>query len=114
MDSNPRNEVLLVGRLAAAAQERELPSGDALSSFRLVVERPPARRATPRTRAVTVDALECVVWTAALRKAAAAWEAGDVLEVQGSLRRRFWRAPTGASSRYEVEVVRAKRVARAA
>jgi single-strand DNA-binding protein len=114
MDDTTRNEVLLVGRLAAPAEERELPSGDVLSSFRVVVDRPPARRPAPGTRPPTVDALECVVWTAALRKAAAGWGPGDVLEVQGSLRRRFWRAPTGASSRYEVEVVRAKRVARAA
>jgi single-strand DNA-binding protein len=114
MESTARNEVLLVGRLAAVAEERDLPSGDTLSSFRVVVDRPPTRRVPAGARPVTVDALECVVWTSALRRAAAGWSPGDVLELQGSLRRRFWRAPTGASSRYEVEVVRAKRVARAA
>ena len=32
------NEVRLAGRLAAAAEERALPSGDVLVSFRLVVQ----------------------------------------------------------------------------
>ncbi len=41
-----RNEVLLVGRVAAVAEERELPSGDLLSTFRLVVDRPPGVRGT--------------------------------------------------------------------
>ena len=34
------NSVHLVGRLAAAAEDRLLPSGDALATFRMVVERP--------------------------------------------------------------------------
>jgi single-strand DNA-binding protein len=29
---------------------------------------------------------------------------GTEVEVRGSLRRRFWRSPTGPASRYEVEV----------
>lgn len=109
-----RNEVLLVGRLSASPQERQLPSGDTFTSWRLVVDRPPGRRRPPGgVRPVTVDAVDCVGWSAALRKAAAGWGPGDVVEVAGSLRRRFWRAPTGAASRYEVEVARARRVSRA-
>jgi single-strand DNA-binding protein len=38
---------------------------------------------------------------------------GDIVEVRGSLRRRFWRAGPGAVSRTEVEVVRLRRVAAA-
>ncbi len=112
MDSATRNEVLLVGRLAAEPVELQLPSGDLLSTFRLIVERPPARRTTPRAQ--TVDTIDCVVWTAGLRRTAGGWCSGDTLELQGSLRRRFFKTPRGASSRYEVEVSRAKRVARAA
>lgn len=115
MDTTARNEVLLVGRLAGAPAERELPSGDALVTFRVVVDRPPARRPVAGTKVVTVDALECVVRTAGLRKTAASWQAGDVLEVTGSLHRRFWRAPSGGpASRYEVEVLKARRLAKAA
>jgi single-strand DNA-binding protein len=113
MDSTARNEVLLVGRLAAPPEERELPSGDVLSTFRLVVDRPPpARGAGPR--GATVDTLDCVARGAGLRRAARAWQPGDVLEVQGSLRRRFFRSPSGTGSRYEVELARARRVSRAA
>ena len=113
MDCPTRNEVLLVGRLAAAAVERELPSGDLLTTFRLVVDRPPARRPVSG-RPVSVDTLDCVVWTAALRRAAAGWAPGDVLALDGALRRRFWRSTGGPTSRYEVEVSKARRVSRAA
>jgi single-strand DNA-binding protein len=110
-----RNEVLLVGRLAAAPQDRELPSGDVLTTWRLVVDRPPSRRKPPEgVRVPTIDTLECVAWTSGVQRAATTWQPGDVLSVEGALRRRFWRAPTGASSRYEVEVRRARRVARGA
>ena len=111
-----RNEVVLVGRLAEPAQERELPSGDVLTTWRLVVDRPPSTRPLPEgVRPTTVDALDCVAWTSGVRRTAAAWRSGDVVSIEGSLRRRFWRGPTGGgSSRYEIEVVKAKRVARAA
>lgn len=36
------------------------------------------------------------------------------MSIEGALRRRFWRGPAGASSRYEVEVSKAKGLARAA
>jgi single-strand DNA-binding protein len=107
------NEVRLVGRLAAPAQERTLPSGEVLALWRVVVDRP----ATPVPEGVrpqTVDTLECVARKTALRRTAAGWSAGDVVEVEGALRRRFWRAPSGVASRYEVEVRRARRVSRAA
>jgi single-strand DNA-binding protein len=87
-----RNEVVLVGRLSAAPAERELPSGDRLVSWRLVVDRPPTRRKLPEgSRPPTIDTVDCVVWTASLQKAAETWVAGDVLSVEGALRRRFWR-----------------------
>lgn len=111
MEPIARNEVLLVGRLAAAPEQRELPSGDVITTFRLVVDRPASRR--PVTgRQVTLDAIECVSWSASARRAASSWGAGDVVEVAGALRRRFWRGRTGPASRCEVEVERAKRVAK--
>ena len=107
-----RNEVILVGRLAAEAQDKELPSGDVLTSWRLVVDRGPAKRKLPEgVRPTTIDTLECVAWLPAVQQTAANWCAGDVIAVEGALRRRFWR---GGNSRYDVEVVKAKRVAKAA
>ena len=64
----PRNEVVLVGRVPAAPQERELPSGDRLVMWRVVVGRPPVRRPPDGVRSPTVDTLDCVAWTAAARR----------------------------------------------
>jgi single-strand DNA-binding protein len=111
----PVNEVHLVGRLAAPPESRELPSGDVLLSFRLVVGRGPrGARSSASARTPTVDTLDCAVWRADLQRRAARLDEGDVLEVHGSLRRRFWRSGAGTpASRSEVEVLRLRRVASA-
>ena len=67
----PRNEIVLVGRLGAAADTRALASGDQVTSFRLIVGRPAATRRSARPappRPPVVDTLDCAAWTAALRK----------------------------------------------
>ncbi len=108
-----RNEVVLVGRLAAPGQERTLPSGDRLVAFRLVVPRPRPGR-TAQRRASGVDTIDCSAWSVTGRRQVLGWATGDVVQVSGALRRRFWRGPGGApASRYEVEVDRARRVRRA-
>jgi single-strand DNA-binding protein len=103
------NHVHLRGRLAAAALERELPSGDTVATFRLVVDRPPRHESSAR-----VDTLDCAVFRADVRKRLLRCEAGEVIEVEGALRRRFFRAGGGAASRYEVEVAALRRTSRAA
>lgn len=108
----PRNEVLLVGRVPAAPQERELPSGDVLVTWLVVVGRPQGRRPPQGVRTTTVDTLDCVAWTASARRAASALAPDDVVEVSGALRRRFWRAGAGAASRCEVEVSSVRRLSR--
>ena len=108
------NELRLVGRLGAPAEVRQLPSGDELVTWRLVVDRPPGTRRLPEgVRPATVDTLDCVGWSAAIRRSSQSWVAGDVLEVQGALRRRFYRAGAAVASRYEVEAAAVRRVARA-
>lgn len=104
------NEVRLRGRLAAGSTETPLPSGDVVCGFSLVVERAPDRRRGPSVR---VDTLECKAFTADLRRRIARFAPGDVLEVQGSLQRRFFKAEGRTSSRYDVVVATATRVARA-
>ncbi|MCU1693170.1 MAG: hypothetical protein JWM64_2261 [Frankiales bacterium] len=112
--SPSRNEVLLVGRVAAPPEERELPSGDPLATFRLVVDRPPGVRGTTGGRPVTIDTVDCSCWGAGVRRTARGLGPGDVVEVTGALRRRFWRAGATAASRTEVEVAGLRRLVRAA
>lgn len=102
------NEVHLVGRVSAAGQSRALPSGDLLTVLRVVVARPQTSRRSARTP--TVDTVECAIWTAQLRRRALALPAGTLVEIDGALRRRFWRTPGGPASRYEVEVRALRRV----
>jgi single-strand DNA-binding protein len=102
------NEVRLVGRVTAAGESRTLPSGDSLTVLRVVVQRPPATRRTARTP--TVDTVECAIWPARLRQRAQKLGSGTLVEVTGSLRRRFWRTPAGPASRYEVEVQSLRRL----
>lgn len=104
------NEVRLVGRISAAPEERVLPSGDSVWTFRIVVPRSAEDRGGSRQ---TVDALECAVWAGRVRRSVAAWAVDDVVEVNGSLRRRFFRAGGAAASRFEVEVSRGRLIRRA-
>ena len=103
------NVVRLVGRLSAPPVEVVLPSGDKMCTFRVVVGRPESHRSLQR-----VDALECVAFMARVRRSVLSWQPGDVVEVEGAIRRRFFRTPAGAASRVEVEVSSARRVRRAA
>lgn len=114
VNTDARNEVLLVGRVSADPEDRELPSGDVLTTFRLVVDRPPpARRPPEGSRPATTDTLDCVAWAGGVRRSARALRAGDVVSVEGALRRRFWRSPAGAASRYEIELDTVKRLRKA-
>ena len=109
-----RNEVVLAGRVAAAAEERELPSGDRIATLRLVVPRadPPRRRRDvgEGARRATVDTIDVVCWTAATRRTALRLQADDQVELEGALRRRFFGGPAGRQSRYEVEASALRRV----
>lgn len=96
-DITAANQVLLRGRLADDPVLRELPSGDVLAVFRVTVPRPPGDRAR-------VDSIECATVKPKVQRSLARAEAGDGVEVVGSLHRRFWRTPAGPASRYAVDV----------
>jgi single-strand DNA-binding protein len=104
-----RNDVVLRGKLSAPAEVRTLPSGDTLVSFRLVVRRP-----GPQTRGRSTDTLPCITYDRALQKRVTAWQAGDVVEVEGALQRRFWRTATGTTSMTEVNCRRGRKLPRSA
>ena len=103
-----RNDVVLRGRLSTPPELRALPSGDTLLLFKLVV-----RRENPRPRGPKSDVITCVSLLPALQRYAAAWTTDDVVEVEGSLQRRFWRTPTGTAIAYEVSCRRGRKVSRA-
>ncbi len=103
-----RNEVRLVGRLAAPPVTVTLPSGDVVVSWRVVVDRDARSRRPP-----SVDTLDCSAWSRTVQRRVDAWAPGDLVAVDGVLRRRFWRGPSGAVSRYEVEASAVRRVSRA-
>ncbi len=98
------NRVQLIGRLAAEAEARELPSGDVITVCRLIVPRSTSHGRLPALRGATVDTVDCVAWTARVRRGLARAKPGDVLRVEGALRRRFWRSGAGVASRCEVEL----------
>jgi single-strand DNA-binding protein len=55
------------------------------------------------------DWVDCVAWAAKTRQRVGGWSVGDLVEVTGALRRRFYRAGESAGTRLEVEVLGAKR-----
>jgi single-strand DNA-binding protein len=88
------NDCLLRGRVSAPATDRELPSGEHVVEFRLIVTR--AERGG-------VDTLDIAAWSSRVRRAALSLKAGEWVEISGSIRRRFWQGPTGLASRWQIE-----------
>ena len=96
------NEVRITGRVSGEPVERVLPSGDRVVSLRVVARRP----GSGPTR---VDTIDVAAWTARTRATAARVADGDRVEVEGAVRRRFFRGAGGAASRYEVEATALRR-----
>lgn len=119
---SPINEVHLVGRLSKPAIIKELPSGDLLGTWRLVVARPERIRPTehsdveatpaagdvaPSRRRQSYDTIDCVSFDLDLIGRISDVGPGTLLDLRGALRRRFPKALPGGQSRYEVEVLSA-------
>ena len=104
------NAVRLVGRISGDPEETTLPSGDTVWNFRLVVERPPGRARPGQS----VDTLDCAVWAGRTKRSVGSWAPGDVVEVEGAVRRRFYAATGGKASRHEIEVSRGRLIRRSA
>jgi single-strand DNA-binding protein len=97
-------DVVLVGRLGAHVEVRELPSGDTVTVFTIVVDRP--RTAGRQGSTVKVDAIACQAFRAAVVNRLGRLEPGQWVRAEGALRRRFWRSGAGLGSAMEVEVSR--------
>lgn len=98
--------VVLVGRLGTRIDERVLPSGDVITVFTIVVDRP--RAAAGKVR---VDSIPCQSGRAGVVRRLASIEPGEWVRAEGVLRRRFWRAGAGLGSAMEVDVSRLQREA---
>ena len=61
----------------------------------------------------TADWVDCAAWGAKAAQTASRWRAGDVVEVEGALRRGSTGAAAGTSTRLEVEVLSGRLVTRA-
>jgi single-strand DNA-binding protein len=105
------NQVVLRGRLSAPPTRRALPSGASIVTFRLTMTR--ERTAMTAGSRQTSDWVDCVVWAGRVKRSAAAWAVGDTVEVEGALRRRFFRSSGPPSTRVEIEVLKGRVVARA-
>lgn len=88
------NDLLLRGRVSAPATSKELPSGDKVVEFRLIIT---------RSEREGVDTLDIAAWSAKSRKIALTLESDEWVEISGSIRRRFWQSPAGVASRWQVE-----------
>jgi len=95
------NDLLLRGRVSAPATVKELPSGDKVVEFRLIIT---------RTDREGVDTLDIAAWSAKSRKSALSLKADEWIEICGSVHRRFWQARTGLASRWQVEAVEISRL----
>jgi single-strand DNA-binding protein len=95
------NDLLLRGRISAAAVEKELPSGDKLVEFRLIVS---------RERRDGVDTLDIGAWSAKSRRMALSLKPDEWIEVSGAIHRRFWTGAGGLASRWQVEAVEISRI----
>jgi single-strand DNA-binding protein len=113
-EDHPVNQVLLTGRLSGEPQARELPSGDTVVLLRVVVPRVETARRRAEAPASRVDTIDVACWARAVQRRALRLGDGDPVRVAGALRRRFWRTPGGAASRYEVEATSVHRAPAAA
>src|SRR4051794_9942369 len=100
-EPSAHNEVALRGRVAAAVDERELPSGDTIMTARIIVDRDQAALARSTQR---VDTIDCVAWLRRVQRSMRGWQPGERVEVTGAIRRRFFRGSHGPVSRVEVEI----------
>jgi len=95
------NDLLLRGRVSAPATVKELPSGDKVVEFRLILS---------RIDRDGVDTLDIAAWSAKVRKTALSWKSDEWIEISGSVHRRFWQSPAGLASRWQIEAAEISRL----
>jgi single-strand DNA-binding protein len=95
------NVVMLIGRLVADPELKYTPSGVAVTTFRIAVNR---RFANKQTGEREADFIDVVAWRQSAEFAANYLSKGRLVAVQGSLQVRSWVQQDG-TKRYKSEVV---------
>ena len=95
------NDLLLRGRVSAPATVKELPSGDKVVEFRLIIS---------RIDRDGVDTLDIAAWSGKTRKTALSLKGDEWIEVSGSVHRRFWQSPAGLASRWQIQALEISRL----
>lgn len=88
------NDVLLRGRVSSPGIEKELPSGDKVVEFRIVIA---------RSDEEGFDTIDISAWSSKLRRSAISLKSEEWVEVSGSIKRRFWRSVAGLASRWQID-----------
>ena len=83
------NDLLLRGRVSAPAIEKELPSGDKVVEFRLIVT---------RIERGGVDTLDIAAWSSKMRRSALSLKEGEWIEITEA---GFSHDPTGKADRLD-------------
>src|SRR5260221_3330289 len=95
------NRVILIGRIATDPELKYTPSGIAVSSFRIAVNRPFGNQQTGESEA---DFIDLVTWRQQAEFAANYLSKGRLIAVEGRLQIRSWTAQDGTKRR-NAEVV---------
>ena len=95
------NDLMIRGRVSADAVEKQLPSGDKVVEFRLIVT---------RAKRDGVDTLDIGAWSAKSRRTALSLHPDEWVEISGAIHRRFWRGASGLASRWQVEAIEISRI----
>jgi single-strand DNA-binding protein len=95
------NKVILIGRLASDPELKYTPSGVAVTSFAIAVDRPVARNADGEKE---TDFIDIVAWRQSAEFAANYLNKGRLVAVDGRLQIRKWVAQDGTKRR-SAEVV---------
>src|SRR5436190_10295595 len=91
------NKVILIGRLATDPELRYIPSGVAVTSFRIAVDRAFSRNS--ETGEKETDFIDIVAWRQSAEFAANYLNKGRLVAVDGRLQIRNWVAQDGTKRR---------------
>ena len=104
MSSLNLNKVILCGRLTADPELKQTPSGIAVVSFSLAVNRRFQSRGTDGAQAQQADFINVVAWRQTAEFISRYFRKGSALCITGSIQTRSWQDQQG-QKRYATEVV---------